>query len=296
MSGKSDSNQKSSNPSKSPKPATLWLKEEYWHRDKLLEPEPPYEIVHRSYLNQLLQVELDGSIFVLVPEIVDLVDWPEPIDPGSPRYQSVLERLNGFWLSNWHVYGSPLAVSELAHYDEILNRQLDDVGARAPQMQRYRAAAFHLHGAWVEGGVLVTGVEEAEIAELAALAGQQAYVQIDGESLRVKPVLGAQPASRQSIRLIELEEPRCPMLRGCHTDIACERPGGGYTSASMAMALLWNQQRSVAVETLGCGPCSRGLANHNSYSLASIHKQAVASRHGTATEVFARPRFAKRGE
>lgn len=296
MSNQLDSNQPASNPSKSPQPATLWLKDEYWLRDKLLEPEPPYEIVQRSYLNQLLQVELDGRIFVLVPEIVDLVDWPEPIDPASPRYQSVLERLSGFWLSAWHVYGSPLAMSELAEYDETLNRLLDAVGEKAPRMQRYRAAAFHLHGAWVEGGVLVTGVEEDEIAEQAALAGQQAYVQIDGGFLRVKPVYGAQPASRQQIRLIELEEPRCPMLRGCHTDVGCERPGGGYTSASMAMALLWNQQRSVAVKTLGCGPCSKGLANHNSYPLDSINNQAVASRHGTATAVFARPRFAKRDE
>jgi len=262
---------------------TLWLKETYWLRDRQPHPEPPREAVGDSYLNQLFRFQLDGLELALIGANQPVTDLPEPLPVDSELARSVLHRLNGFWISGWHPNGEPTATSNLAEREALLDSELERQLPYYPELKSIPMSAMQQRGSWVEGGRFVTGIDEFGAMQVGRALGQLAIVQFDSGKYLVWPIDPKICASRDDLRVVQLEAAPCPMLMGTEVKLPCNRYGGPFGSRAIAAFGYWSQQRTLAVSRVGCRVCEAGDSPFPVRDPSEFSKSAAASRHGTAT-------------
>lgn len=262
---------------------TLWLKETYWLTDETANPELPREAVGESYLNQLFRFQMDGRKLMLIGTDQSVAGMPEALPVDSKLATDVLQRLNGFWISGWHPNGEPTTTSKLAERDVQLQAELEGQLLFYPELKSIPMAAMQLKGAWVEGGRLVTGIDEAGAMQIGRAMGQLAIVQFDSGSYRVLPIDPKIRASQDELRVVHFEAAPCPMVRGAEARLPCKSYGGPFGGRAIAAFGYWSQQRAVAVSRMGCRVCEAGESPFAVRDLSEFSKSATASRHGTTT-------------
>lgn len=142
---------------------------------------------------------------------------------------------------------------EVVEQDDELWRRID-----AKPWPPVKAAACHdARREWVEPSVLVSGVPEPAVLDLARQVGAPALVRWAGRSLTVLDPDGAQLGEPQGW-VLGPARTGCPMLRAPEPDERCAVVGGPFGSQAISAATAWTLHRERLVTMLGCTTCLDG--------------------------------------
>lgn len=172
---------------------------------------------------------------------------PEEIEAAAPA---------DHWLvTAWNPPGNRRSLSENERLNERLRSELAEQGASIEGV----VATTPPDRSWVEDTLVVTGIREEAILEIARDHWQPAITALSPTTLTIVPT-GILPGLRGGIALREdvVSPPTCPMRIDDEPDALCTMRGGPWVSASIHAALLWKVHRGLLLSRLGCVPCADG--------------------------------------
>ncbi|GAB2488988.1 hypothetical protein GCM10027030_23900 [Luteococcus sediminum] len=126
----------------------------------------------------------------------------------------------------------------------------------AQGIQWNRAARWAPSLDWAKPGVMVHGLGDERMRELAEALGLQVWLQVCPNGLRVCSGDGRLDWLPRAAVVVREATLGCPLRAGL--DDFCVPRGGPWTSQSRVAFMMWQQHRRMLVEALGCGVCHGG--------------------------------------
>ncbi len=206
----------------------------------------PNTSVIESYLIQQHTWRTDGGNLVTRAS-VELPPSPEEIETAAP--------VEHWLVTAWNPLGNRRSLSENERLNERLRTELLGQGASIEGV----VATSPPDRSWVEDTLVVTGIREDAILEIARDYWQPAITALSPTTLSIVPT-GILPGLPGGIALREdvVSPPTCPMRIDDDPDALCTMRGGPWVSASIHAALLWTVHRGLLLSRFGCVPCADG--------------------------------------
>jgi hypothetical protein len=187
------------------------------------------------------------------------------------------------WLiSAWNPLGAPATRSANVARTERLLADLRRAGGLVSDV----LATSPPDRSWVEDTVVVVGLEEEQVRDLARHYGQPAVTEWRDDRLRIVPtglVTDLDEVTRRAVA--EVRAATCPMRVDDLDGERCAMRGGPWTSGSIHAASLWATHRRLLLERLGCDACGGGSRPTLGplgavVGPVDLHEPLLASRYG----------------